>query len=126
MADHVRSQSSEENRFMSEQPAKRSGWRLPHRPAPPAPLPRAKEGWQVAPAPDGRGMPEQHKPVPPHRLRGFWLFLVALLAINWLLVLVVHPSSGEPRVKVPFSPYFVQQVKAGEVKSISSKGDTIK
>jgi len=28
-------------------------------------------------------------------------------------------------VKVPFSPYFVQQVQAGRVKSISSKGDTI-
>src|SRR5262249_48367282 len=33
--------------------------------------------------------------------------------------------SGEPRVKVPFSPYFVHQVDAGLVKSISSKGDTI-
>ena len=32
------------------------------------PLPRDKRGWQVAPAPDGRGMPE-HAPTgtPPHR-----------------------------------------------------------
>ena len=34
-------------------------------------------------------------------------------------------SSGEPRVKVPFSPYFLKQVEAGKVKSISSKSDTI-
>src|SRR5438552_831642 len=34
-------------------------------------------------------------------------------------------SSGQPRVKVPFSPYFLRQVQAGTVKSISSKGDTI-
>ena len=65
---------------MSDQPHQRTGWRWPHRPTPPAPLPRAKEGWQVAPAPDGRGMPEPQKPVPPHRLRGFWAFLVVLLA----------------------------------------------
>ena len=110
---------------MSEEPQKRTGWRRP-RGAPPAPpLPRAKEGWQVAPAPDGRGMPEPQKPVPPHRWRGFWMFLVALLVVNWLLVLL-FASSGQPRVKVPFSPYFIQQVQAGKVESISSKGDTIK
>jgi hypothetical protein len=28
-------------------------------------------------------------------------------------------------VTVPFSPYFLEQVKGGTVKSISSKGDTI-
>src|ERR1700679_2138379 len=92
---------SRENERMSEGPQKRTGWRRPHRPAPTAPLPRAKEGWQVAPAPDGRGTPESHKPVAPHRLRGFWMFLVALLVVNWLLVLL-FASSGQPRVKVPF------------------------
>jgi hypothetical protein len=40
----------------------------------------------VAPAPDGRGTPEEHKPPPPHRLRGFWIAVVALLAFNWLSV----------------------------------------
>ena len=29
-------------------------------------------------------------------------------------------------MKVPFSPYFLQQVQAGKVKSISAKGDTVK
>ncbi len=69
-------------------------------------------------------MPEQHKPRPPHRLRGFWIFVVALLALNWISVLVFQ-SSGEPRVRVPFSPYFLEQLQADHVKSISSKGDTI-
>ncbi len=87
-------------------------------------MPRDKRGWRVAPAPDGRGMPEQHKPPPPHRLRGFWIFLVVLLAVNWISVLVFQPS-GQPRVKVPFSPYFLTQVQAGQVASIASKGDTI-
>jgi cell division protease FtsH len=88
-------------------------------------MPRDKQGWRVAPAPDGRGMPEQHKPRPPHRLRGFWIFVVVLLAVNWLSVLLIQPSSSQPRVKVPFSPVFLQQLDQGKIKSISSKGDTI-
>ena len=89
-----------------------------------APLPQDKGRWRVAPAPDGRGMPDEHKPAPPHRLRGFWIFVVALLLINVLSVVVTR-SSGEPRVSVPFSPYFLKQVEAGKVKSISTKSDTI-
>jgi cell division protease FtsH len=91
---------------------------------PPAPMPQDKGGWRVAPAPDGRGMPEQNQPRPPHRFRSFWIFFAALLAINWLLVLVMQPG-GQQRVKVPFSPYFLGQVEAGQVKSISSRSDTI-
>jgi cell division protease FtsH len=90
------------------------------------PLPRDKRGWQVSPAPDGRGMPEHANPgPPPHRMRGFWYFVLALIALNWLSVLFFQPSSGEERVTVPFSPYFLTHVKAGTVATISSKGDTI-
>jgi cell division protease FtsH len=91
---------------------------------PPAPMPDDRGRWRVAPAPDGRGMPDEHKPSPPHRWRGFWIFFGVLLAINVLSVVMVQ-SSGEKRVKVPFSPYFLKQVDAGKVRSISSKGDTI-
>ncbi len=94
------------------------------RAVPPAPMPRDKQGWRVAPAPDGRGMPDEHKPTPPHRLRGFWIFVLALLALNWLSVLLVQPSS-HPRVAVPFSPYFLQQLGEGHVKSFTSKSNTI-
>jgi cell division protease FtsH len=69
-------------------------------------------------------MPDEHQPPAPHRLRGFWIALAVLLAVNWLLVLLAQPG-GQPRVTVPFSPYFIQQVQAGQVKSISSKGSTI-
>ncbi len=91
---------------------------------PPGPMPQDKGGWRVAPAPDGRGMPDQPKPKPPHRFRAFWIFFLVLLAVNWLSVLLAQPSS-QPRVKVPFSPYFLNQVQAGQVKSISSKSDTV-
>src|SRR5579859_4243682 len=91
---------------------------------PPSNMPQDKGGWRVAPAPDGRGMPEEHKPPPPHRLRGFWIFFLVLLALNWISVLVAQPT-GQQRVKVPFSPYFLNAVQQGQVKSISSTSDTI-
>jgi len=88
-------------------------------------MPRDKRGWQVAPAPDGRGMPEQQPTGPPaHRRSSFWWFVLALIALNWVLLFAFQPAK-EPRVTVPFSPYFLEKVKAGEVSSISSKGDTV-
>src|SRR5262249_41897557 len=91
---------------------------------PSAPMPRDRGRWRVAPAPDGRGRPDEQKPPPPHRVRWFWVLLLVLLVINWAAVLMTR-SSGQPRVKVPFSPYFLKQVQGGQVQSISSKGDTI-
>src|SRR5205807_10304371 len=83
---------------------------------PPAPMPRDRRGWRVAPAPDGRGMPEDQKAPPPHRIRGFWIFFLVLLGVNWLFVLLAQPSS-QPRVTVAFSPYFLNQLAAGRVQS---------
>jgi cell division protease FtsH len=90
------------------------------------PMPRDKRGWLVAPAPDGRGMPEQapSKP-PPHRRPGFLWFVLILIAVNWIAVLAFRPSTGEPRVTVPFNPFFLQTVESGQVKSISTKGDSV-
>jgi cell division protease FtsH len=87
-------------------------------------MPRDKKGWRVVPAPDGRGTPEERKPPPPHRFRWFWVLLLVLLVVNWVALLMAQ-SSGQPRVKVPFSPYFIQQVQAGKVKSISATGGSI-
>jgi cell division protease FtsH len=90
------------------------------------PMPRDKRGWHVAPAPDGRGMPEQAPTGPPaHRRPTFWWFVFGLIALNWLSLLFFQPSSGETRITVPFSPYFLERIKEGQVFSISSKGDTI-
>ena len=92
--------------------------------APPPPMPRYEGGWRVAPAPDGRGMPEEPKGPPPHRQRWFWIFVLVLLAINWASLLMAQ-SGGQPRVKVSFSPYFLDQVAAGQVASFSSTSGAI-
>jgi cell division protease FtsH len=90
------------------------------------PMPRDKRGWQVAPAPDGRGMPEQPSSGPPmHRRQWFLWFVFGLLALNWLSLLFFQPSSSQPRVTIPFSPVFLQDVQGAQVKSISTKGDTV-
>ena len=86
-------------------------------------LPRDKRGWQVAPAPDGRGTPPSTQK-PMHRTRSFVWFIVALLALNWLSVLLFQPSS-QPRVTVPFYPYFISEVNAGKVKLVTTKGDSV-
>jgi cell division protease FtsH len=49
---------------------------------------------------------------------------VLLLALNFGSALLVRPA-GQPRVRVPFSPYFVTAVQNGRVASIASKGNTI-
>ncbi len=93
--------------------------------APPAkPIPRDHRGWRVAPAPDGRGTPDPVDKQAPHRRRWFIWFVAALLIINLAVSALLAPT-GPQRVNVPFSPYFVSEVQAGRVASISSTGDTI-
>jgi len=112
---------------MPEQPPTNSDSAGPSRRDPHPPMERDKRGWHVAPAPDGRGMPEQAPSGPPaHRRPGFLWFVLILITLNWVSVLLFQPSSsGEPRVTVSFNPFFLQTVKSGEVKSISTKGDTV-
>jgi cell division protease FtsH len=95
-----------------------------HRPGPAhPPLARDKRGWQVHPAPDGRGAPQGDQRKPMHRSRWFLWFVLGLLAINWLSLLLVQPA-GQTRVTVPFS-VFLRDLHAGEIKSISAKADAV-
>ena len=51
------------------------------------------------------------------------MLLVVLLAVNyWAASRVTHEN---PRVRVPYSPFFIAQVNAGDVKQINSRGTTI-
>jgi cell division protease FtsH len=88
------------------------------------PMPRDERGWNVAPAPDGRGMPDAEHRRAPHRTRTFLVFVIALFALNLALAPLLR-SGGQPRVQVAFSPFFLQQVNAGHVKSITARNDVI-
>jgi cell division protease FtsH len=79
--------------------------------------------WHVDPAPDGRG--DGPSPKRPFGIgwRRFALILAVLFALNsWLATLL--PGNERP-VLISYTPYFLAEVRAGNVKSISSRGDTI-
>jgi cell division protease FtsH len=95
----------------------------PESPSESPPPKTERSGWRVDPAPDGRGaQPEQKPPMIP-RSRLFIAFLLGVLALNLVLSFV---TSGPPeRDRVPYQPFFVDQVEAGNVKEITSQGDSI-
>jgi cell division protease FtsH len=81
--------------------------------------------WRVEPAPDGRGAPPPPRPpLMPRNRRGTFIgVLVALLALNFILALAT--GSPEQRTRIPYEPFFVDQLRASNVKEISSTDQTI-
>jgi cell division protease FtsH len=79
----------------------------------------------AAPPPTPRGSsPSDSKRPPRFRFsRGWILFALALLAFNFYLG--SRATQPQSRVRVPYSPFFLSQVKAGHVKEITSKGTAI-
>jgi cell division protease FtsH len=77
----------------------------------------------VDPAPDGRGAPPPEKPPMIPRSRAFIAFLLGLLAVNLLVSFLT--SGPAERHRVPYQPFFVNQVTANNVSEISSKEDSI-
>jgi cell division protease FtsH len=72
-------------------------------------------------APRGPRLPTPARP----RFRvGWWIaWIVGLLVINYWLGSRATQSAA--RVRVPYSPFFLQQVEKGHVASITSKGTTV-
>jgi cell division protease FtsH len=66
----------------------------------------------------------QKTPMIPWNPRRFVLILIGLFILNWVLVSVIAPP--EKRIQIPYNPTFLNQVRAGNVKEISSSGDTVK
>ena len=60
----------------------------------------------------------------PWNPRRFILILIGLFILNWVIVMVVAPP--EKRIQIPYNPNFLNEVRAGHVKEISSSGDTVK
>ncbi|MGI9081979.1 MAG: ATP-dependent metallopeptidase FtsH/Yme1/Tma family protein, partial [Thermoleophilaceae bacterium] len=75
------------------------------------------------PAPDGRGAPEQKPPMIPFSLRRFLTIIGVLLVLNYVFVALVAPP--EKRERIPYTPTFIDQLRKGNVKEISSRGETL-
>src|SRR4051812_4751453 len=69
--------------------------------------------------PDGRSRGGMKMPRP-----RFIVIVVALLALNYASVALLGPGR-EPSIDIPYNPTFLAQVKAGNVKRISSQGETV-
>src|SRR3954463_120848 len=92
-------------------------------PAKPPPPETHPAGWRVHPAPDGRGAPPPPKQPMIPRSRTLIAFLLGLLAGNLVISVLTRGAPDRPRV--PYQPFFVNQVQAQNVSEISSKGDSI-
>jgi len=94
--------------------------------SPTAPSPKPdddRRGWRVEPAPDGRGAPPAPRPPMFPRSRRFFAIIAGLFVLNFALAFF---TGGPPdRSQVPYSPFFLQQVQAGNVLEISARGETI-
>jgi cell division protease FtsH len=65
----------------------------------------------------------QKPPMMPWSWRSFLVILAVLFLLNWLIVAIFAPA--EERIKVPYNPTFLTEVRQGNVKEISSRGDTV-
>ena len=65
----------------------------------------------------------QKPPMLPWSGRRFLVILAVLFFLNWLIVAIFAP--GEERIQVPYNPTFLAEVRDGNVKEISSRGDTV-
>jgi cell division protease FtsH len=92
----------------------------PQRPA--AEPPARPDGWRVEPARDGRGMPPAKPPMIP-RSRALLAFFAGLLILNLLISFVTGGPADRPRV--PYQPFFLEQVEAGNAEAITSREDSI-
>ncbi len=86
--------------------------------------------WRVTPAPDGRGSRPGQEPRtgfrPPQIPGARWRLIVGLVLLLGLNYWISSTALGpKPRVSVPYTPTFLQQLGAGNVREISSKGATI-
>jgi cell division protease FtsH len=84
---------------------------------------RHPNGWRVTPGPGGRGAPPAERPR--FTLRSLLPYAIALAVFELVLLTVFH-APAPPRLQIPYSPFFVDQVQAGNVVSINTQGSTVK
>ncbi|MGI8430297.1 MAG: ATP-dependent zinc metalloprotease FtsH [Solirubrobacteraceae bacterium] len=105
---------------MADDPPRRSAPQRGRSTPPATPAP----GWRVTPAPDGRSgqrqVSKRNRPSPR------WLvvlLVLGFLALNlWISTQALAPN---PRVRIPYSPTFLTEVRGANVHEISSRANAI-
>jgi cell division protease FtsH len=95
----------------------------PQRGKPEQRQPSQHPGWRVEP-PGGRG----EAPKPPHPLRsrlGWRLAVLAIVLFGINYWAASRANQHHPRIRIPYSPLFLQQVRSGNVAQITSKGTAV-
>jgi cell division protease FtsH len=94
-------------------PAGRTSEREPSRPE-----------WRVTPAPDGRGAPEGGEQT--RRPFSRWWPLLVLLGMLAVNLAVSQAALGpEERVRIPYQPTFLEQIREDNVRSISTEDSSV-
>ena len=84
------------------------------------PKPAERQARTPLPRPDG----DERKPQFRTPRMRFLLIVVALLAVNYVLMAVLSPGRVES-VAIPYNPTFLEQVRDGNVERISTQGATV-
>src|SRR5919201_1568156 len=85
---------------------------------------REDRGRTATPPPAPRGSTPTGSKPPGFRFNRWWILIaLGLLAFNFYLG--SRATQPPARVRVPYSPFFLDQVRAGHVKEITSKGTAI-
>src|SRR5690348_2311711 len=88
------------------------------------PVPGALRDGADTPPPAPRGSSPTTPQRPWQRPRARWIiFFLALLALN--LVITMHATQPAARVRIPYTPFFLDRISAGQVVSITSKGTAV-
>jgi cell division protease FtsH len=85
---------------------------------------REDRGTKPKAPPAPRGTSPTGSPQPGFRLSRWWILVgIGLLVFNFYLA--SRGTQPPSRIRVPYSPFFLDQVNAGKVKEITSKGTAI-
>ncbi|MET0770521.1 MAG: ATP-dependent zinc metalloprotease FtsH [Solirubrobacteraceae bacterium] len=85
--------------------------------------PKATERQARTPLPPKQDGPQKESPFKRPRMQ-ILLLVLGLLAANYLFVAIFAPGGPEP-VRIPYSPTFLEQVRAGNVERVSTQGETV-
>jgi cell division protease FtsH len=88
------------------------------------PPPGTQQDGVPKPPPAPRGSSPTTPQRPWHRPGAGWvIFFIGLLALNFIVTM--NATQAASRVRVPYTPFFLNQVAAGHVASITSKGTAV-